>query len=166
MCLSLLSCLCYGYRLSRTLTPLHNFYKLFLSPSHVQWDVLSPFQNTIRGTIGICSKYLVHTPPLGATARGGAEGEGGKEEQRYLRHIILHYVPKRHTNAVLIYASPRGDKKKKRRGPRGGGEGGRLEIRGLFRNGGRREEFRAGNHQDNAVGGTRMITRCIYFAPS
>lgn len=41
--------------------------------------------------------------------------EGGKEEQRYLRHIILHYVPKRHTNAVLIYASPRGDKKKERK---------------------------------------------------
>lgn len=81
-----------------------------LSPSHVQWDVLSPFQNTIRGTIGICSKYLVHTPPFGATVRG-------KEEQRrYLRHIILHYVPTRRTNAVLIYASPHGDKKRKEEG--------------------------------------------------
>lgn len=42
----------------------------------------------------------------------GGEGKRESEARRYLRRIILHYVPKRRTNAVLIYASPRGDKRK------------------------------------------------------
>lgn len=65
-----------------------------------------------------------HTPSRGAVdafrveggeRRGGLErGEGRRESEarRYLGRIILHYVPKRRTNAVLIYASPRGDKRK------------------------------------------------------
>lgn len=44
--------------------------------------------------------------------RSGRERERESEARRYLRRIILHYVPKRRTNAVLIYASPRGDKRK------------------------------------------------------
>ena len=50
--------------------------------------------------------------------RGAGKSEGWKGRVRgpwYLRHIILHYVPKRRTNAVLIYASPRGDKRKRAR---------------------------------------------------
>lgn len=42
----------------------------------------------------------------------GGEGRRESEARRYLGRIILHYVPKRRTNAVLIYASPRGDKRK------------------------------------------------------
>ena len=37
------------------------------------------------------------------------------EDPWYLRRIILHYVSKRRTNAVLIYASPRVDKRKRER---------------------------------------------------
>lgn len=94
----------------------------------------------------------MYTHPLfGATARGG------KEEQRYLRHIILHYVPKRRTNAVLIYVSPRGDKKKEKSGKRRGGERRNgWEIR-FFVTAVVAKNF-AGNHQDNAVGGMRTIT--------
>lgn len=75
--------------------------------------------------MGICSKYLVHTPRARGAAdasRGwlkewGPGGEGRVRAPRYLRHIILHYVSKRRTNAVLIYASPRVDKRKRERRP-------------------------------------------------
>lgn len=53
-----------------------------------------------------------------STHRRAAKREGRKGRVRapwYLRHIILHYVSKRRTNAVLIYASPRVDKRKRER---------------------------------------------------
>lgn len=98
-----------------------------------QRDVLSWHWDTRYGAPWyICGKYLVHTytPARGAAdafcveggeERGGSskkreererERERESEARRYLRRIILHYVPKRRTNAVLIYASPRGDKRK------------------------------------------------------
>lgn len=71
-----LSCLCYSvtidYRERYSTSP--KFLQTVFSPSHVQWDVLSPFQSTIRGTIGICSKYLVHTPPLWRDGEGRERG--------------------------------------------------------------------------------------------
>ena len=105
-----------------------------------QRDVLSWHWDTRYGApwVFVVNILYTHTPPPSPGSRRGrrvlcrgtrrSEGGGGSskkrgrgreresEARRYLRRIILHYVPKRRTNAVLIYASPRGDKRKARYG--------------------------------------------------
>lgn len=98
---------CIDYRTSKRLSTIFVNCALVVSTYNGMYYRLPGF--LIRGSIDICGKYLVHTPPR----LRDVTLEGGKG--RYLRHIILHYVPKRRTNAVLIYASPRADKKKEMR---------------------------------------------------